>query len=71
MVIDLIVKAVNSNDVRESLDNLIFGVPFDDDRKFLEDSAYYEYLEFLYSRKFRKYWIYGKNIIIIYINTFK
>jgi len=59
-LIDLLVKAVNSQDVLDSIDKLVYGHPLDINRKMMEDTPYYEYLEYLYSRKFRKYWINGK-----------
>jgi len=69
MVIDLLVRVVNSQDVRSSIDRVIKGEPFDIERKMLIDKPYIEYLELLYSRKFRKYWINGKiiNLINIYL----
>lgn len=62
MLIDLIIKALNSKDVRGSIDQAIVGDPKNYDRSLNEDKHYYDLLEILYSRKFRKYWINGNFI---------
>jgi hypothetical protein len=59
MLIYLILKAINSQDVRASIDRTIIGDLKDLDRRLFEDETYYEILEILYSKKFRKYWING------------
>jgi len=52
-------KAINSPSVRASIDRAIIGDQKDLDRRLFEDQTYYEILEILYSKKFRKYWING------------
>ena len=56
---DLIVKALNSEGVKASIDRTLLGDPNDDYRYLIEDKNYYDLLELMYSRKFRKYWFNG------------
>ena len=66
MLLDLIIKALNSQDVRGSIDGALTGDVKDYDRRLIEDKHYYDLLEILYSRKFRKYWINGNlNFLLI------
>lgn len=51
--------ALNSPDVRASIDRTIMGDLDDFDRRIFEDKNYYEFLEIFYSRRLRKLWING------------
>jgi len=57
---------LKSKDVMESIVISITGQPDDAYRKWLVDKPYLKYLDILYSRSFRKYWIDGNyNFFII------
>ena len=56
---------INLKDVRESVENNIIGIPRDDKRRELEDRKYFYYLDFIFSRKFRKLLMNSKRIFLL------